>query len=67
MMHDPNEKDDKGLLGQSNVPSGHEEPYIYKQAGIRERHGHIPIWLALVALGLIGWGVYYTVRYWSVD
>ena len=66
-MHDPNEKENKGLPEQSHDPGGHEEPYIYKQAGIRERHGHIPIWLILVALGLIVWGVYYTIRYWSSE
>jgi hypothetical protein len=42
-----------------------EEPvYLYKEAGIRERHGSIPLWLTLVSIGLLAWGVYYMIRYW---
>jgi len=41
-----------------------EETYLYEAAGIRERHGTIPLWLALVAIGLLAWGVYYMIRYW---
>ncbi len=39
--------------------------YRYEPSGIRERSGHIPIWLTLVALGLILWGIYYAMRYWN--
>lgn len=42
------------------------EVYLYKDAGIEERHGAIPLWLQLVAYGLIVWAIYYTIRYWSV-
>jgi hypothetical protein len=44
-----------------------DEPgiYVHEPAGIRERSGSVPTWLKLVALGLILWGVYYTIRFWS--
>lgn len=41
------------------------EEFIYKDAGIRERHGYIPLWLWLVAAALVAWGIYYTVYFWS--
>jgi len=41
------------------------EVYLYKDSGIRERHGAVPLWLQLVSYGLILWGIYYTIRYWS--
>jgi len=40
-----------------------EEEYLYKQSGIRERHGAVPMWLKLVALGLVIWSVYYLVEF----
>lgn len=44
-----------------------EEPktYVYEPSGIREHTGHIPTWLKLVAVGLMAWGIYYAIRYWS--
>ncbi|MHB8482975.1 MAG: hypothetical protein ACYDBV_09670 [Nitrospiria bacterium] len=45
--------------------ASNEKPYLYKEAGITERQGKIPLWLKLVAIGLIVWGVYYTITYWS--
>ncbi len=47
-----------------NRDRGSEE-YLYQTAGIRERHGYIPIWLILVAVGLFIWGGYYLLSYWS--
>ncbi|HTP42022.1 MAG TPA: hypothetical protein VML36_06340 [Nitrospiria bacterium] len=41
-----------------------DETYLYEAAGIRERHGDIPVWLALVSIGLLAWGVYYMIHYW---
>lgn len=41
-----------------------DETYVYKDSGIRERHGYIPIWLQLVAYALFVWAIYYTIRYW---
>ena len=49
-------------------PSGppHETAiYRYEPSGILERSGSIPLWLKLVAVGLIVWGVYYALRYWN--
>ncbi|HUJ79886.1 MAG TPA: hypothetical protein VLY45_06190 [Nitrospiria bacterium] len=40
------------------------DTYLYEASGIRERHGYIPVWLALVSIGLLAWGVYYMIRYW---
>jgi hypothetical protein len=42
-----------------------EEEYLYKQSEIRERHGAVPWWLKLVAVGLLVWSVYYLVQFWS--
>lgn len=44
-----------------------DEPgtYVHEPAGIRERSGSIPTWLILVACGLMLWGMYYMIRYWS--
>ncbi|MFQ5559604.1 MAG: cbb3-type cytochrome c oxidase N-terminal domain-containing protein [Nitrospinota bacterium] len=41
-----------------------KQPYEYSDSGIQEHHGNIPAWLIIVALGLIIWSVYYTVKYW---
>ncbi|HNP31178.1 MAG TPA: hypothetical protein PKK23_19180 [Nitrospirales bacterium] len=55
-----------------NEPKKHTKPevekentYVYRHAGIHERAGRIPLWLLLVAIGLIAWSVYYTIKYWS--
>jgi len=45
--------------------TGEPAIYRYEPSGIRERSGHIPTWLKLVSLGLIVWGIYYMIRYWS--
>ena len=42
-----------------------DEEYAYQESGIREREGSIPLWLILVTILLICWGVYYTIEYWS--
>ena len=44
-----------------------DEPgtYVHETSGIRERSGSIPTWLIAMAMGLIIWGVYYAIRYWS--
>lgn len=41
------------------------QPYLYRHAGIEERDGRIPLWLAGVVVGLLIWSVYYMIRYWS--
>jgi hypothetical protein len=56
---------------QAKAPKPPTEPrdepgtYVHEPAGIRERSGSIPTWLTLVAVGLILWGMYYMIRYWS--
>lgn len=39
--------------------------YEYISAGIREREGSVPPWLILVMVGLLVWGLYYMLAYWS--
>jgi hypothetical protein len=42
-----------------------EEEYLYKQSGIRERHGAVPWWLKLVVVALLIWSVYYMIWFWN--
>ena len=44
--------------------SEHEE-YAYQASGLRERQGSIPLWLIIVTILLICWGIFYTFEYWS--
>ena len=39
--------------------------YVYGSSGISEREGHVPIWLWLVVVSLLIWGIYYLVAYWN--
>jgi N-terminal domain of cytochrome oxidase-cbb3, FixP len=62
----------KGEMEGKRIPqpdgesdSTRDDIYRYKDSGIEERHGKIPLWLVFVAVGLIVWGIYYTVRYWN--
>src|SRR5713226_793917 len=57
---------DSGGDRMTNVTGNEEEEYLYEQSGIRERHGAVPLWLKLVVTGLLLWGVYYMIQYWSV-
>jgi hypothetical protein len=45
--------------------SGEPAVYHYEPSGIRERSGYIPVWLKLISLGLIAWGIYYAIHYWN--
>jgi len=38
---------------------------LYKDSGILENPGHIPLWLMAVAVVLAIWGIYYLVAFWS--
>jgi hypothetical protein len=42
-----------------------DQEVIYKDSGIRERHGYVPLWLWGVVIALVIWAVYYTVKYWN--
>jgi hypothetical protein len=42
-----------------------QQEYLYKSAGIRERHGRIPLWLLLVAAALLIWSLYYMIQFWN--
>jgi len=65
-MNDPSTPKDH-LISSEPMPKTGDEPgtYVYEPAGIRERSGSVPTWLKLVSLGLIAWGIYYTIRFWS--
>lgn len=39
--------------------------YTYESAGITERKGNVPVWLWIVVVSLLIWGVYYLVTYWN--
>jgi hypothetical protein len=39
--------------------------YLYKDSGIQENPGTIPLWLMGVVVALIIWGIYYLVAFWS--
>jgi hypothetical protein len=57
---------DRSMTSTPPTEAGGEPgTYVHETAGIRERSGSIPAWLTLVAMGLIVWGLYYMIRYWS--
>jgi hypothetical protein len=65
-MNDRSTPKDHLVAPEPTPESGDEAGiYVHEPAGIHERSGSVPTWLKLVALGLILWGVYYTIRFWS--
>lgn len=52
-----------GPVAQERPPG--DVVYVYDAAGISEREGRVPLWLWLVVLVLLIWGVYYLVAYWN--
>lgn len=65
MTNDPTAADQTVSGKQQPAEASEAGSYLYEPAGIRERSGYIPLWLKLISLGLIVWGIYYTIRYWS--
>jgi hypothetical protein len=47
--------------------SGHVSAptYVYESAGIAEHEGQVPLWLRLVVVSLLIWGIYYLLTYWN--
>ncbi len=41
------------------------ETFVYRDSGVHENRGYIPLWLKLVAIALLVWAVYYTIAYWG--
>lgn len=54
---------DRTQPAPEHVP-GHSV-YAYESAGIAEREGNVPIWLWIVVISLLIWGIYYLVTYWN--
>ncbi len=52
---------EKETPGSESAP----DEYLYTTAGIRERSGTVPAWLIAVVVGLLAWGGYYLVVYWT--
>ncbi len=60
---------DKGTRAATTRPRPSDVPghsvYAYESAGITEREGHVPLWLWLVVVSLLIWGIYYLAAYWN--
>jgi hypothetical protein len=62
-----NEAESKRTASPQPAPEhvpGHSV-YTYESAGIAEREGNVPIWLWIVVVSLLIWGIYYLVTYWN--
>lgn len=57
------ERDTKGQAREGEHP--HDPVFYYKDSGIREKPGHIPLWLLAVVIALLIWGTYYLIAFWS--
>lgn len=42
-----------------------KDTFAYGETGIQEKRGGIPLWLILVTVSLIAWGIWYTIAFWS--
>ena len=63
--HHLQEPDSSDSSQQNKVRQAEHEEYAYQASGIREREGSIPLWLILVTIVLICWGVFYTIENWN--
>ncbi len=64
------ERDDKGhgerdTKGQAPGAENAKEVFYYKDSGIQEKSGQVPIWLWAVFVALLIWGAYDMVTYWT--
>lgn len=59
----PDQNTEQGISDKVR-PKPAEELYVYKDSGVFERQGHIPVWLLVVAAVLLIWGIYYLIAYW---
>ena len=48
-----------------NTSKDNVSPYLYQDSGIIEHPGRVPVWLYFVIIGLLVWGVYYLLEFWS--
>ena len=66
MNSEPDPNPDPG--GEWQEPDSlkiHNPVYYYKDSGIQEKHGDIPLWLYAVVVILSIWGLYYLIAFWS--
>ncbi len=56
-----------GASGTRSAAGTEAEHFLatYESAGITEREGNVPIWLWIVVVSLLLWGLYYLVTYWN--
>ena len=58
-------RNDNQQRGAQGAGTAEHSVYVYESAGIAERDGHVPLWLWLVVVSLLVWGLYYLVTYWN--
>ncbi len=59
-----NTKPEDTATAHHGSKSGHDM-YTYVTAGISEHQGAVPLWLWIVVVSLLVWGLYYLVQYWT--
>lgn len=64
-MNSDREREGGLAQGGAGAEDAQDPAYRYQDSGIRERHGHVPLWLWAVAVVLVAWSVYYLIDYWS--
>ncbi len=62
----PSKRDEEEKAKKENTGEiSRNSEYWYQTAGVRERSGYIPLWLKMVAIGLLVWAVYYLQKFWT--
>ncbi len=59
------ELDSESQAGAGQQESKANPVFYYKDSGILERHGKVPLWLTLVLIALVIWSIYYLIAYWT--
>ncbi len=67
MRNDQHQQDINHVMSPGDIKGDQTEgeEYAFQESGIRERQGTIPLWLILVTIVVIFWGLYYTIQNWS--
>ena len=64
-MTDAPKPNQEGRTESASGQVAEHSVYVYESGGISERDGHIPVWLWVVVVTLLIWGIYYLVTYWN--